>query len=83
MSANAGPETMGHTSDEPSPSDPESSAAKEIVGKSPMRSSSSRPFPSICGNYLWQPLLGLVALVLSLALLGEATRDALDPKTRR
>lgn len=34
-------------------------------------------------QYLWQPLLGIVALVLSLNLLGDATRDALDPKTRR
>lgn len=33
--------------------------------------------------YLWQPLLGIVALVLSLNLLGDAIRDALDPKTRR
>jgi ABC-type dipeptide/oligopeptide/nickel transport system permease subunit len=34
-------------------------------------------------QYLWQPLLGIVALVLSLNLLGDAVRDALDPKTRR
>ncbi|GHJ60990.1 peptide ABC transporter permease [Nocardioides sp. OK12] len=33
--------------------------------------------------YLWQPLLGIVALVLALNLLGDAVRDALDPKTRR
>lgn len=33
--------------------------------------------------YLWQPLLGVVALVLALNLLGDAIRDALDPKTRR
>lgn len=33
--------------------------------------------------YLWQPLLGIVLLVLSLNLLGDALRDALDPKTRR
>jgi ABC-type dipeptide/oligopeptide/nickel transport system permease subunit len=33
--------------------------------------------------YLWEPLLGVVALVLSLNLLGDAIRDALDPKTRR
>jgi peptide/nickel transport system permease protein len=33
--------------------------------------------------YLWEPLLGIVALVLSLNLLGDAIRDALDPKTRR
>lgn len=34
-------------------------------------------------QYLWQPLLAIVALVLSLNLLGDAIRDALDPKTRR
>ena len=34
-------------------------------------------------QYLWAPLLGIVALVLSLNLLGDAIRDALDPKTRR
>lgn len=33
--------------------------------------------------YLWEPLLGIVALVLALNLLGDAVRDALDPKTRR
>ncbi|CAB4730399.1 MAG: ABC transporter permease subunit [Actinobacteria bacterium] len=33
--------------------------------------------------YLWEPLLGIVALVLALNLLGDALRDALDPKTRR
>lgn len=33
--------------------------------------------------YLWEPLIGIVALVLSLNLLGDAVRDALDPKTRR
>jgi ABC-type dipeptide/oligopeptide/nickel transport system permease subunit len=32
---------------------------------------------------LWEPLLGVVLLVLSLNLLGDAIRDALDPKTRR
>ncbi len=34
-------------------------------------------------QYLLQPMLGIVALVLSLNLLGDAIRDALDPKTRR
>ncbi|SED27856.1 peptide/nickel transport system permease protein [Nocardioides exalbidus] len=34
-------------------------------------------------QFLWAPLLGIVALVLSLNLLGDAIRDALDPKTRR
>jgi peptide/nickel transport system permease protein len=33
--------------------------------------------------YLWEPTLGIVALCLSLNLLGDAIRDALDPKTRR
>lgn len=33
--------------------------------------------------YLWQPLLGIVILVLALNLLGDAIRDAVDPKTRR
>ena len=33
--------------------------------------------------YLYEPLLGMVALVLALNLLGDAVRDALDPKTRR
>lgn len=33
--------------------------------------------------YLWEPLIGVVLLVLALNLLGDAIRDALDPKTRR
>jgi peptide/nickel transport system permease protein len=33
--------------------------------------------------YLWEPLLGIVAVVLALNLLGDAIRDAMDPKTRR
>jgi peptide/nickel transport system permease protein len=33
--------------------------------------------------YLWEPLIGIVLLVLALNLLGDAIRDALDPKTRR
>ncbi len=33
--------------------------------------------------YLWEPLIGIVLLVLALNLLGDAVRDALDPKTRR
>ncbi len=40
---------------------------------------SSRPIRSTSG----EPLIGIVALVLSLNLLGDAIRDALDPKTRR
>ena len=33
--------------------------------------------------YLWLPVIGITALVLALALLGDAVRDAFDPKTRR
>jgi ABC-type dipeptide/oligopeptide/nickel transport system permease subunit len=33
--------------------------------------------------FLWEPLIGIVLLVLALNLLGDAVRDALDPKTRR
>lgn len=33
--------------------------------------------------YLWLPVLGITVLVLALALLGDAVRDAFDPKTRR
>ena len=33
--------------------------------------------------YLWEPLIGIVLLVLALNLLGDAIRDAFDPKTRR
>ena len=33
--------------------------------------------------YLWEPVLGIVVLVVALNLLGDAIRDALDPKTRR
>lgn len=33
--------------------------------------------------YLYQPLIGITLLVLALNLLGDAVRDALDPKTRR
>lgn len=33
--------------------------------------------------YLYQPLIAIVAIVLALNLLGDALRDALDPKTRR
>jgi ABC-type dipeptide/oligopeptide/nickel transport system permease subunit len=34
-------------------------------------------------QYLWQPVIGIVLLVIALNLLGDAIRDALDPKTRR
>jgi peptide/nickel transport system permease protein len=33
--------------------------------------------------YLWLPVLGIAILVLALSLLGDAVRDAFDPKTRR
>ena len=33
--------------------------------------------------YLYEPMIGITLLVLSLNLLGDAIRDALDPKTRR
>jgi peptide/nickel transport system permease protein len=33
--------------------------------------------------YLWEPVLGIAILVIALNLLGDAIRDALDPKTRR
>ncbi len=33
--------------------------------------------------YLWLPVLGITILVLALALLGDAVRDAFDPKTGR
>jgi len=34
-------------------------------------------------NYLWLPVLGVTLLVIALSLLGDAVRDAFDPKTRR
>jgi ABC-type dipeptide/oligopeptide/nickel transport system permease subunit len=33
--------------------------------------------------YLWLPVMAITALVLALSLLGDAIRDAFDPKTRR
>jgi ABC-type dipeptide/oligopeptide/nickel transport system permease subunit len=33
--------------------------------------------------YLWAPVVGIMALVLALNLLGDSIRDAFDPKTRR
>lgn len=33
--------------------------------------------------YLWLPVIGIALLVIALNLLGDAIRDALDPKTRR
>ncbi|MDQ3629588.1 MAG: ABC transporter permease [Actinomycetota bacterium] len=37
----------------------------------------------IVNGYLLAPVLGVLALVLALNLLGDSVRDALDPKTRR
>ncbi|WP_182526658.1 ABC transporter permease [Nocardioides dongkuii] len=33
--------------------------------------------------FLWEPLIAIVVLVVALNLLGDAIRDAVDPKTRR
>jgi ABC-type dipeptide/oligopeptide/nickel transport system permease subunit len=33
--------------------------------------------------YLWEPVIGITVLVVALNLLGDAIRDAFDPKTRR
>lgn len=33
--------------------------------------------------YIWPPILGILVLVVALNLLGDAVRDAFDPKTRR
>jgi len=33
--------------------------------------------------YLWEPVIGIVLIVVALNLLGDAIRDALDPKARR
>ncbi len=33
--------------------------------------------------YLWLPVFGITVLVLALSLLGDAVRDAFDPRTRR
>ncbi|MDZ5622211.1 ABC transporter permease [Nocardioides sp. HM23] len=41
------------------------------------------PYWSNYSLYLLEPMLGVVLLVLALNLLGDAIRDALDPKTRR
>lgn len=41
------------------------------------------PFFDNYALYLYEPLIGITLLVLSLNLLGDAIRDALDPKTRR
>lgn len=41
------------------------------------------PFFETYPLYLWEPMAGIIVLVLALNLLGDAVRDALDPKTRR
>jgi peptide/nickel transport system permease protein len=33
--------------------------------------------------FLWEPVIGITVLVVALNLLGDAIRDAFDPKTRR
>jgi len=33
--------------------------------------------------YLWEPVIGIVLIVVAMNLLGDAIRDALDPKARR
>ena len=33
--------------------------------------------------FLWEPVLGITVLVVTLNLLGDSIRDAFDPKTRR
>ena len=33
--------------------------------------------------FLWQPLIGIVLLVIALNLAGDSIRDAFDPRTRR
>ncbi len=45
--------------------------------------STATPYFETYPLYLYEPLLGIVLLVVSLNLLGDAIRDALDPKTRR
>jgi ABC-type dipeptide/oligopeptide/nickel transport system permease subunit len=41
------------------------------------------PFFDTYPQWLWAPVLGVMALVLALNLLGDSIRDAFDPKTRR
>ena len=43
----------------------------------------AQPFFENYPLYLYLPMVGITLLVLSLNLLGDAVRDALDPKTRR
>ena len=41
------------------------------------------PFFETYPLYLWAPVIGITVLVVALNLLGDAVRDAFDPKTRR
>ena len=41
------------------------------------------PYFDIYPLYLWEPVIGIMLLVVALNLLGDAIRDAVDPKTRR
>ncbi len=45
--------------------------------------SAATPYYQNFPIYFWYPALGIMFLVLSLNLLGDAIRDAFDPKTRR
>ncbi|WP_305790211.1 ABC transporter permease [Symbioplanes lichenis] len=44
---------------------------------------SAQNFYSADPLYLWLPVAGITILVLALSLLGDAVRDAFDPRTRR
>jgi peptide/nickel transport system permease protein len=44
---------------------------------------SAQTFYKTIPHYLWFPVAGITILVLALSLLGDAVRDAFDPKTRR
>jgi peptide/nickel transport system permease protein len=41
------------------------------------------PFFDSYPLYLYAPVIGITVLVIALNLLGDAVRDAFDPKTRR
>jgi len=43
----------------------------------------AQPFYRADPLYLWLPVAGITILVLALSVLGDAVRDAFDPKTRR
>jgi peptide/nickel transport system permease protein len=44
---------------------------------------SATPWFQADAPFLWQPLIGLVLLVIALNLAGDSIRDAFDPRTRR